>query len=203
MVIILFGPNAVGKSTVGRQLAGRMQRAAYVEADLLKYFVAGGLVAWSAGLRPRQHPEEYRVQIELMTKNTALLAGNFGAYGFDCVIEGLDLSEGPGSGWAEENLAGHDVRYIAVVCNADIALQRLKERDGITRDGSEYTNWLETAARKESGFDYVMDTSTVAVHDCVTACAKALNIDVVDSAAAMGVEWDIVQHQGKIDASRT
>ena len=172
-----------------------MKHAAYVEADLLKYFVAGGLVAWSAGLRPPKHPEEYRVQIALMTKNTALLACNFGAFGFDCVIEGLDLSEGPGTGWAEENLVGHDVRYVAVVCNSDVALQRLQERDGTTRDASEYIEWQKTATLAESGFDYVMDTSTLLIHDCVTACAEALNIDVIESASAMGVEWDIVQYK--------
>ena len=51
MIIILFGPNAVGKSTVGRELAGRMKRAAYVEADLLKYFVAGKYSSVAVTLR--------------------------------------------------------------------------------------------------------------------------------------------------------
>ena len=172
-----------------------MKHAAYVEADLLKYLVAGGLVAWSAGLRPREHPEEYRAQIALRTKNAALLASNFGSFGFDCVIEGLDLGEGPGSGWAEENLTGHDVRYVAVVCSPDVALRRLQERDGTTRDANKYIEWQKTANAAESGFDHVIDTSTLPVHDCVSACGAALNAEVTASASAMGVEWDIVQNK--------
>lgn len=121
MTIVMYGPNAVGKSTTGRELAGRMKHAAFVEADLIKYLVAGGLVAWSAGLRPRKHPDEYRIQCDLKTKNTALLACNFDDYGFDCVIEGLTMNEGPNTGWAEEHLTGHDVRYVAVVCDPGIA----------------------------------------------------------------------------------
>ena len=197
MIVMMFGPNAVGKSVTGRELAGRMKRAAFVEADLIKYFVAGGLVAWSAGLRPRKYPEEYRVQCELKTKNAALLACNFGAFGFDCVVEGLELSEGPGTGWAEENLVGHDVRSVAVVCDPGVVLERLRERDGegSIRDVSKYIEWNKAASLADSGFDYVMDTSTLPVHDCVSACAAAFGIDVTQSASAMGVEWDIVQNE--------
>lgn len=172
MIIIMFGPNALGESTVGRELAGRMQRAAFVEADLIKYFVAGGLVAWSAGLKPRKHPDAYRVQCELKTKNTALLACNFDDHNFDCVIEGLDVSsEGPKTGWAETNLSGHDVCNVAVVCEPDVAWKRLQERDGdrSTRDGRQYIEWQEEANSRLSGFDHVMDTSTLSIDDCVTA----------------------------------
>ena len=193
MIILMFGPNCVGKSSAARELAGRMNRAAYVETDLLKYLVAGGLVAWSAGLHPRKDPKEYRHQIALMTKNAALLACNFGAFGFDSVVEGLAFSEGPGSGWAEENLPGHDVRYVAVSCSPDVAIERAKERDGVIRDPTEYIEWQETVAHPTSGFDYVMDTSTLPIRDCVAACAAALQMEIAASPSAMGVEWDIVK----------
>jgi cytidylate kinase len=195
MVILIFGPNAVGKSSVGRELAGRMKRAAYVESDLLRYFVAGGLVAWSAGLKPKSHPEEYRHQLAMSTKGAALLACNFGAFGFDCVIEGLDPTEWKGTGWAEEHLVGHDVIYIAVVCNPDVVIKRLQERDGTTRDVNEYIEWKKTANLPASGFDYVLDTSTMSIRECVEKCGEVFKIDVNESASAKGVEWDIVQNR--------
>ena len=87
------------------------------------------------------------------------------------------------------------MRYVAVVCKPDVALKRLQERDGdgSTRDGRQYIEWQEEATSRQSGFDHVMDTSTLLIHDCVTACAEALNIPLSDAASAMGVEWDIVQ----------
>mgnify|MGYP001398931554 CR=1 FL=1 len=196
MIIIMFGPNAVGKSTSAQELAGRSKRGAYVEADLLKYLVAGGLVAWSAGLRPRKHPEEYRAQISLRNKNAAVLACNFDDSGFDCVVEGLDReTEGPGTGWAKENLVGHDVRYVAVVCDPEIAMQRLLKRDGHTQEISEYIEWQEEVSRADSGFDYVMDTSALSIHDGVSECAAALDIETTETASAMGVEWEIVKYE--------
>ena len=196
MIIIMFGLNAVGKSTAAQELAGRMKRGAYVEADLLKYLVAGGLVAWSAGLRPRKHPEEYRAQIALRNKNVAVLACNFADSGFDCVVEGLDReTEGPGTGWAEKNLVGHDVRCVAVVCDPEIAMQRLLERDGHTREISEYIEWQQEVSLADSGFDYVMDTSTLSIHDGVSRCAAALDIEVTETASAMGVEWEVVKNE--------
>lgn len=194
MIIIMFGPNAVGKSTSARALAGRMERGTRVEADVLKYFVVGGLVAWSGGKRPRKHPDEYREQISLRNKNAAALACNFDDFGFDCVVEGLDLeSEGPGTGWAEENLVGRDVRYVAVVCGPDIVQKRLRERGDAPRDVNEYIKWQESASLTDSGFDYVMDTSTLSIHACVSACATALNIEVTETPSVVGVESEVVK----------
>lgn len=193
MIIILYGLNAVGKSTTARDLAGRMKRAAYVEADLLKYMIAGGLVAWSAGQRPSENREEHRAQIALKNRNTALLAGSFDDAGFDCVIEGLHITEGPGTGWIEEHLDGHEVRCVALVCDPEIVMARRLERDGVTGNADEYAEWRKTAMLSESGFDYVVDTSVLPVHACVSACAEALGIEVTESATAMGVDWEVIK----------
>jgi chloramphenicol 3-O-phosphotransferase len=195
MIILIFGPNAVGKSTTARELAAHMKRCAYVETDLLKYLIAGGLVAWSAGLRPKKHPEEYRRQIALRDANAAALARNFTEYDFDCVIEGLDLEiVGPCTGWAEEHLPGLEVRYIAIACDPEIAMNRWMERDGVTGDINRYIEWQKTVANPDSGLDYVLDTSTKPVDECIAECAAALGTSLAETALAYGVEWDTVKH---------
>ncbi len=57
VVLLLFGANCTGKSTIGRLVAGRLPRCAFIEVDALRYLVVGGLVAYSAGIPPSQAPD--------------------------------------------------------------------------------------------------------------------------------------------------
>ncbi|MFC5823695.1 hypothetical protein [Nonomuraea insulae] len=56
-VLILTGPPAVGKSTIGRLLAGERPRAAFIDIDDVRHLVVGGHAApWSGqeGLRQQR-----------------------------------------------------------------------------------------------------------------------------------------------------
>ena len=61
-LILLFGTNCTGKSTIGAEIAGRLPKCSFIEIDELRYKVVGGLVAYSAGKHPREDPEEYERQ---------------------------------------------------------------------------------------------------------------------------------------------
>ena len=102
--ILLFGPGCAGKSTIGRALAHRLPRCAFIEVDELRYKVAGGLVALSAGKHPDEDPEEYARQSALGDRNAVALCHGFGEDGFSSVVEGLDDDRQPGTGWIEAQL---------------------------------------------------------------------------------------------------
>ena len=79
--VLLFRPSCAGKSTLGRAVAGRLSRCAFIEVDALRYMVRGGLVAYSRGTPPWEQPEEYKRQRRLGVENAVRLARGFAAAG--------------------------------------------------------------------------------------------------------------------------
>jgi predicted kinase len=84
--LVLSGGPAVGKSTCGRRLAEEKERAAFIDADDIRQLVvAGDATLWSGADGREQHL--------LACRNTAALARNFAAAGFDVVIADVVTSE--------------------------------------------------------------------------------------------------------------
>jgi hypothetical protein len=78
-VLVLSGPPAAGKSTVGRRLAGTRARCAFIDGDDVRQLVVAGAVApWKGA--------EGRRQRRLSAINAGSLARNFAAAGIDVVI---------------------------------------------------------------------------------------------------------------------
>lgn len=74
--LILSGGPAVGKTTCARALAAERERAAYIDGDDVRQLVvAGAATLWSGTEGTAQH--------ELAARNTASLARNLAAAGFD------------------------------------------------------------------------------------------------------------------------
>ena len=175
MIYLLFGPSAVGKSTVGRALAHLLPRAAYIEVDELRYKVAGGLVAWGGATHPREDPEEYARQVALADRNAALLAREFDAAGFSPVIDGLDDARIPGSGWIEQAFEGLPVRTALLMVDA----ARLPER--WAHDTDRHPDLLPVALRtrawfadRTAHFDVVLDTTGLEVAESARRLRQAL-----------------------------
>ena len=79
MILILTGPPAAGKSTLGSLIAKRRQRCAVIDVDWVRVMVAQPHIAPWLG-------EAGMAQLRLGAKNACTLAHNFVAEGYDVVI---------------------------------------------------------------------------------------------------------------------
>ena len=82
MVILISGVPGSGKTTVSRRLAERLPLAAHIEGDAVQNLIVSG------GLHPDQEPKaEAQRQLDLKTRNVALLADSFFEAGVTPVID--------------------------------------------------------------------------------------------------------------------
>ena len=135
VIVLMFGHNCAGKSTVGKALAGLFAQSAFIEVDELRYKVVGGLVAYSDGVNPKEAPEEYAAQCWMGVENAVALARNFAAHGFSSVIEGLEDGCRPETGWSESQFDSMSVFHVALICDESTMLKRVTERgwgDGVS-----------------------------------------------------------------------
>ena len=84
---LITGIPGVGKTTVSRLLAGRMQKAVHIDGDELQEMIVSGAVGWSD--QPRG---EAARQIGLNIHNQCLLARSFSDTGFVPVLDWVCLS---------------------------------------------------------------------------------------------------------------
>jgi shikimate kinase len=79
MILILTGPPAAGKSTLGSLIAKRLERCAVIDVDWVRaMLVQPHISAWLG--------EAGMAQLRLGAKNACVLAHNFVAEGYDVVI---------------------------------------------------------------------------------------------------------------------
>lgn len=80
-VVVVSGIQAAGKTTVGRMLARRLPRAAFVDGDVLARMVVAGHEPMS-----KQPSPEAQRQLFLRYRQSALLARSFWNAGFTAVL---------------------------------------------------------------------------------------------------------------------
>lgn len=88
-IILVTGAQAAGKSTVGRLLAERFDRGAFIEGDVMWKLVVSGRVDMS----PEPSEEALR-QFDLRITNGALLAGSLFDAGFTAVHAEIVMEHG-------------------------------------------------------------------------------------------------------------
>ncbi len=79
MILILTGPPAAGKNTLGAQIAKRLARGVVIDVDLLRAMVVQPHIAPWLG-------EAGMAQLRLGAKNGCTMAQNFVAAGYDVII---------------------------------------------------------------------------------------------------------------------
>lgn len=144
-VVIVTGIQASGKSTVGRLVATRLHRSAFIDGDWLARMVVGG----RAGMTPDPSPEAVS-QLHLRYQQAALLAGSFHRSGFTAVMA--------------DNIYGPDLAdQVGRVCARPLVVVVLAPSDGavvareLARGTSAYRDWmtgprLEGAVAEFQGF---------------------------------------------------
>jgi cytidylate kinase len=88
MALLITGPQAAGKTTVARMVAGRFARGVCIEGDAFRRFVVAGRADMT-----RDASGEALAQLRLRYRLAAETAAAYEAAGFDVVVE--DVVAGP------------------------------------------------------------------------------------------------------------
>jgi predicted kinase len=140
-VYLITGMPGAGKSTVGRQLAERFDRAAHIDIDLVfHHFTVTGLAV------PSQETPETTAQSRLAVANAAAMARNCADAGFVCVLEGA-VTRREEVLLAAHAVAPHPLLLIVLAPPLAISEQRDAERSG--KNVAEHFRHLHAAIHTE------------------------------------------------------
>ena len=163
-VWLITGIPGAGKSTVAREIAGRLPRSAHVEVDLLREMVVSGYAA------PGQEPlSESDAQLELGARNAALLADSLMDAGFtpivDDVVLRLQLAR------YRDVLARWPLRLVVLAPPVEVALERDSRRE--ERHVAGRFAFLDAELRRQMrGMGLWLDTSGMSVTETVDAIVQ-------------------------------
>ena len=172
-MILIFGTNCVGKSTVGSEIARRLPMCSFIEVDELRYKIVSGLVAYSGGTHPREAPEEYERQCWMGVECAIRMAQVHIEHGFSVVIEGLENDCMPGTGWIEENLTEFRVVTVALVCDFPTLEARWADREGLPTS-KQLAPSYEAYSSKRHLFDCFIDTGKLSAEQAAEAVISQL-----------------------------
>ena len=128
--VVIVGVQGSGKSTVGAALAARLERAAFIEGDLLWQMVVAGRVDMSP-----QPTGEALQQLELRYRHGALLAESFVAHGFTAIHV--------------DNIYGHGVveHLASLRCARSLVVLRPRPDEVVRRElergTNAYAGWVD------------------------------------------------------------
>lgn len=160
-VWLISGIPGAGKTSVSRSLAGRLPKAAHVEADLVRHMVVAGYVA------PGEQPlAESDAQLELGAHNAALIADSFMVAGFtpivDDVVLRLQLAR------YREVLSRWPIRLVVLAPTLEVAIERDRER--VEKHVAARFAYLDDVLREQmQGLGLWLDTSRLKVAGTVDA----------------------------------
>lgn len=121
-ITVITGPQAAGKTTVGRLLASRSARGVHLEGDVFRRSVVAG----RAEMTP-EPSDEALMQLRLRYRISALAADTYADARFDVVVE--DVVAGP---LLEEYVAlfrTRPIRVVALLPTADVVAARAAGRE--------------------------------------------------------------------------
>lgn len=158
-VLVLTGPPAVGKTTIGRRLATRRTRCALIDVDdVRQLIVSGGAAPWCG--------PEGLMQQRLGVVNACALAINFVQHGVDAVVADVLTNETAGL----YRYLLRDALIVQLTVDYDEALERAQTRTvHLTPD--EF-NMLHEQQSKLSGMDERLDTTSLTAEGTARSLAR-------------------------------
>lgn len=168
MIIILTGPPAAGKSTIGKSLATKLNRCAVVDVDLLRAMVVKPHV-------PPWQGEEGMAQLRLGAANACILAQNFNRAFYHVVI--LDVLTDETARIYRHQLDQLDHRIVLLLPALEVVLERNQLRGQILTDAevrllydwqrrlTDYGQQIDNSERSaEDVADWLLATSAEQIH---------------------------------------
>lgn len=119
MILILTGPPAAGKSTLGPLIAKQLAQCAVVDVDWVRAMVVQPHIACWLG-------DAGRAQLHLGAQNACLLARNFVAAGYDVVL--LDVLTDASAAIYRSQLADLPHKIVLLLPTLDTSLARNQQR---------------------------------------------------------------------------
>jgi len=185
IVLLIFGHNCAGKSTVGSMLAAELPFSAFIEVDELHRKIRNGRVAWSGGASPLELPDEYRRQRKLAEDNAVRLALAFLEAGFNCVIDNLTEAFASDATWAAQAFHGCPAFRLQLCCDDTTLEERLR-----LRHGSSYRSDLAKSAKPlgphSESFDWIVDTSNQNPRSVAASIVASLSLSVAYGGTSSG-----------------
>jgi len=83
LVCILTGPPGVGKSSIAKELAGKFEKAGWIDVDFLRKMVVSGYA------KPGDKTDEAALQATISVQNACTVAKNFAEKGFTVFIDDI------------------------------------------------------------------------------------------------------------------
>jgi gluconate kinase len=142
-IIVVSGIQGAGKTTIGRLMAARYERSAFIDADDLASMTVSGQ-AWVSGPGEPISPEATQ-QLRLRLHNACLIAKSYREVGFTAVA--VDIIAGDRWDHLREELAGVPFRFVVLAPAAEIVIGREAARGKKTVLGPEWAHYLDGELR--------------------------------------------------------
>lgn len=162
-MLILSGPPAAGKNTIGVMLARQRERCAVIDVDLVRAMIA----------QPHRAPwqgEEGRRQQRLGVRQTCQLARGFADDGWEVII--LDVLSHATLTLYRHDLAPRDFRVVQLLPTWEEGQRRFRARGPVLTDDEFAMVYREQEAF--AGYDLRIDNTAVSAEAVVAQLAAAL-----------------------------
>ena len=172
-VIAVTGVQGAGKTTVGRLLAERFERAVFIEADALQRMIVSGGRWVTDDNGPGDPSGEAAVQLRLRLNNACLLARSFAAAGFAVVLD--DIILGDRYDHLCEDIAG--LPFHLVVLAPSVGIVEARDSARSKHVGGGWAAYLDAELRRTmTGRGLWIDSSEQTPEETVAAALAGLRL---------------------------